>query len=188
MFVQVNIQNRARQSWARRLPSVYAAREWGRFMALLFSLWAFSSAGVAAPVNFSREVLPILSEYCFQCHGPDENARKAKLRLDLQEGALAKNADGLAIIAPGRSAESELIRRIETDAPDDVMPPAKTKHPLKPEHIEILKRWVNEGAPWGRHWAFEKPMSPARPEIRNTRWPRNDIDVFVLAQLERQSI
>src|SRR5262245_32951921 len=147
-----------------------------------------SRVRAAAPVDFSRDVLPILSEYCFQCHGPDEKARKAKLRLDTQEGAFGKNAEGVAIITPGEGAQSELIRRIETTDPDDVMPPGKSKHPLKPEQIGVLKRWVNEGARWGRHWAFEKPRAPTKPRVKNTRWPRNEIDFHVLARLERESL
>src|SRR6185369_6975447 len=105
-------------------------------------------------------VLPILSEYCFQCHGPDERARKAKLRLDTQQGAFRMNEKGVAVIVPGKSAQSELIQRIEATDPDEVMPPAKSKHPLKAEHVDVLKRWVIEGARWGRHWAFEKPTPP----------------------------
>ncbi len=150
--------------------------------------WLAQARGSAASVDFSRDVLPILSEYCFQCHGPDEKARKAKLRLDTPEGALGKNAEGVAIITPGHGPRSELIRRIEATEPDEVMPPAKSKHPLAPGQIDILKRWVKEGAPWGRHWAFEKPVPPARPHLRNTAWPRNEIDLHVLRRLERDGL
>ena len=138
-------------------------------------------------VNFSREIRPILSENCFACHGPDEEQRKAKLRLDTKEGALASD-DGVHIIKPGSSAESELIRRIVTSDPDDLMPPADSGKKLTTAQIDSLKRWIDQGAKWETHWAFETPVRPELPEVKNKAWPKNEIDYFVLAKLEEEKL
>jgi hypothetical protein len=154
-----------------------------------FSLSLFFLAAVrtsaAEPVNFSREVLPILSDNCFRCHGPDANARKAKLRLDTQDGALRK--DGPVIVA-GKSADSELVRRVSSPDADEVMPPPKSNRKLTAAQIETLKRWIDEGAKWGRHWAFDPPRRPPLPAVRDSRWPRNGIDRFILARLEAEGL
>jgi hypothetical protein len=138
-----------------------------------------------AAVDFSRDVLPILSDNCFQCHGPDAKARKAGLRLDSEQGALRK---ANAVIAPGKSAASELIRRITSTDPDEKMPPPRSNHKLTPRQIELLRRWIDEGARWGRHWAFQKPRRPALPAVTDRRWPINSIDFFVLARLEAEGL
>src|SRR5262245_42397850 len=101
-------------------------------------------------MRFSRDVLPILPADCFLGHGPDAKARKADLRLDTHDGALA-------VITPGKSAESELIRRITADAADERMPPPKTNRSLTPVQKETLRRWIDQGAAWGKHWAYEPP-------------------------------
>src|SRR5437899_11463113 len=106
--------------------------------ALLFQ--ARSAAAGGQPVQFSRDILPILSENCFQCHGPDEKARKAKLRLDTREGALGKAKSGQPAIAPGKSAASELIARVTSSDESEVMPPPKTKRKLTAEQKELLRR------------------------------------------------
>jgi hypothetical protein len=109
----------------------------------------------APPVRFSRDVLPILSENCFQCHGPDEKARKAKLRLDTQRGALS-------VVLPRESDGSKLMLRVTAD-PEHVMPPPKTGKKLSDKQIELLRRWIDEGAVWGKHWAYETPVRPELP-------------------------
>ena len=138
-------------------------------------------------VNFSREIRPILSQYCFACHGPDEEQRKAKLRLDTKEGAISSE-DGVHIIKPGASGESELIKRIMSGDEDEVMPPPKDGVKLSAEQIELLKRWVDQGAKWETHWAFEKPVRPELPKVKDTSWPRNEIDYFVLEKLESEKL
>ena len=105
-------------------------------------------------VDFARDVLPILSDKCFHCHGPDEAGRKGKLRLDTKDGAL-RERNGLAAVVPGKSGESELIRRITSKDADEVMPPPSANRTLTPKQIETLKAWVDGGAKWGKHWAFE---------------------------------
>jgi hypothetical protein len=136
-------------------------------------------------VDFARDVLPILSDNCFKCHGPDEKARKADLRLDLKEHALAKDGP----IVPGKSAASELVIRIESADPEAVMPPVKSNKKLKPEQVATIKKWIDQGAPWGQHWSFTGPRKPAVPEIRNPKFEiRNEIDRFILARLEKEGL
>jgi hypothetical protein len=117
-------------------------------------------SATASEVRFSRDVLPILSDRCFHCHGPDESHREADLRLDLQEEAIADRG-GYAAITPGMADASELIKRILTEDDDLKMPPPDShRKPLTPDEIDTLKRWIDAGAAWGKHWAFEKPIRP----------------------------
>ena len=148
------------------------------------------SAGDAKPrpVNFARDVRPILSDNCFSCHGPDDHARKAKLRLDTKEGAFAKlESDALAIV-PGKPDESELILRIESDVSELRMPPKKSGKQLSADQAAVLRRWIEQGAPWSTHWAFDPPKKPALPAVKNTGWPINEIDRFILARLEAEGL
>jgi len=169
---------------------------WLRFLTsflLVAKVPAFAAAAVdrassrKATVDFSRDVQPILSDNCFKCHGPDEKARKAKLRLDTKEGAFRVN-DGKTAIVPGKSAESELFRRIITRDPDDLMPPPESNHKLTVKQIELVRRWIDEGAKWGRHWAFNPIASPSPPRVKNKHWPVNEIDRFVLARLDEEKL
>jgi hypothetical protein len=137
------------------------------------------------PVDFGREILPILSDNCFRCHGPDARARKANLRLDTPDGALRK-AD--PVIVPGKSADSEMVRRITSPDAAEVMPPPKSNRKLSARQVELLRRWIDEGARWGRHWALEKPQRPVLPAVRDGNWARNAIDVFILARLETEGL
>ena len=141
-----------------------------------------------APIEFNRDVRPILSDTCFQCHGPDKAKRKADLRLDLEASAKAKLGDHFAIV-PGQPAKSELIRRITTSDPDDRMPPADAGRQLTPQQIEVLRRWIEQGAQWQAHWAFIAPRRPAVPEISDFKSQiSNPIDSFILARLAREGI
>jgi hypothetical protein len=133
-------------------------------------------------IDFNRDVRPILSENCFRCHGPDEKERKAKLRLDTRDAALGHGA-----IVAGQPRQSELIARIGADG-DKRMPPPKAGKSLTPAQIATLTRWVAEGAVWSDHWAFVPPKAPPQPEVVFKRWPRNPIDRFILARLERDSL
>jgi mono/diheme cytochrome c family protein len=135
----------------------------------------------AAVVEFNRDVRPILSDTCFQCHGPDKAKRKAKLHFDTEEGARA------AIVA-GKPGESELIRRISAADPEKRMPPVATGHALSSQQINVLTQWVAEGAKWQKHWSFMPPVRAALPTVKHTAWPRNPIDRFVLARLEKERL
>lgn len=119
----------------------------------------FAVVAQAAPVDFGRDVLPILSDACFNCHGPDANKRKAKLRLDTKDG-LFRVEDGVAIVKPGDVAASALVERILSTDEDEVMPPKKSVRQVTQKEIATLKQWVAEGASWSGHWAYE-PMRPA---------------------------
>ncbi len=151
------------------------------FVSLGDSAWA---AGLPARVDFNYHIKPLLSDRCYTCHGPDEKARKGKLRLDTEEGAFKALDDGMAVIKPGDAAHSELVRRITTNDEDDLMPPAKSNLKLTAEEIALLKRWVEQGAEWKKHWAFIPVDEVPVPEVKNRKWPRNDIDRFVLARLD----
>jgi mono/diheme cytochrome c family protein len=113
-----------------------------------------------APVDFSRDVLPVLSDYCFQCHGPDANSRKAKLRFDDKNSPFDRG-----VIVPGKPKESSLIDRLTSTDPDAVMPPPSLKRKLSPQQIAAITKWVEQGAKWSMHWAFEPIAKPARKSI-----------------------
>jgi hypothetical protein len=138
-------------------------------------------------VDFGRDILPILSDKCYHCHGPDEQARKAELRFDTKAGAF-RVLDGQAVIVPGKSADSELYRRIISKDPEEVMPPKSANRDLSPRQIELLKRWIDDGAKWGTQWAFSPPMRPVLPQVKHEGWIRNTVDRFILAKLEQQGL
>jgi hypothetical protein len=157
------------------------------FLLLPLTFLSLESATIFAadPVDFGREILPILSDNCFQCHGPDAKARKGDLRLDTQDGALRKDDP---VIVPGKSGESEVIRRLVSTESSKRMPPPKTGRTLSARQIATLRQWINEGAKWGKHWAFEKPRRPSLPAVNDTQWSRNALDQFILARLEQEGL
>jgi hypothetical protein len=135
------------------------------------------------PIDFRRDIRPILSDNCFLCHGPDQSTRMADLRLDTKDGAFALRKSGTAI-RPGDPSASLVVQRITTAKKALLMPPAHSKKTLSPEQKQLIERWIAEGAPWKDHWAFEAPVRPALPRLSNVRWARNPIDRFILARLE----
>lgn len=145
------------------------------------------SFAVADQVSYDRDIQPILSRACFQCHGPDETARKAKLRLDVKEAAFEKREHGAAIVAR-KPDESLIIQRITSANPDDRMPPARHGEPLTEQHIALIRKWIETGAAWSTHWAFTPPTRPAEPSVTNAAWISNSIDNFVLARLEKDGM
>ena len=146
-----------------------------------------ASAEAPGKVDFARQIRPILAENCFECHGPDERGRKGNLRLDSREDVFA-DRDGHRVVAAGVPEESELIARITSDDPDAVMPPPKSRRQLTKPQIELLTRWVGEGAPWSEHWSFVPPRRPEIPPVATPGWCRNSIDRFVLAKLDRAGL
>ncbi|MCH2383031.1 MAG: DUF1549 domain-containing protein, partial [Pedosphaera sp.] len=146
---------------------------------------ALGQARAAAPgeVRFGVHVRPILSHNCMQCHGPDEEHRKAKLRLDTRDGLFGGSGDE-RIVMPGKPAESLLYQKITAHDPDDRMPPQETKKKLSAEEIATVKRWIEQGAEWEGHWAFVTPKRPELPKVQRRAWPRNAIDFFTLARME----
>jgi hypothetical protein len=141
-----------------------------------------------APLTFNRDVRPILADACFHCHGPDSVTRKADLRLDTEAGFFGKDGGAEAVVIPGKPEESSLYERLITDNPDDLMPPPDSHKELKPGQIEIVRRWIAEGAKWQPHWSFIKPEKPAEPEVSNPAWVTNPIDRFVLAGLDKAGL
>ncbi len=140
-------------------------------------------------VDFNRQILPILSDNCFACHGPDAGQRKAGLRFDLKEGAFARLPSGHQAIVAGKPAASALVERITSSDPESMMPPRKSGKRLSSEQIALLKRWIDEGADWKPHWAFAAPNRPTLPSIRNPKFEiRNPIDAFIIARLEKEGL
>jgi mono/diheme cytochrome c family protein len=137
------------------------------------------AASAPAALEYNRDVRPILSDNCFQCHGPDRNQRKGGLRLDIRDEALKPAKSGKAAIQPGKADASELVRRILTTDDDDHMPPAETRKNLTAAQRDILKRWVAEGAAYQPHWAYIPPKRTA-PPVGSVK---NPIDGFILAKL-----
>ena len=149
----------------------------------------FATAAPAAnlPVQYNRDIKPILSDHCFTCHGQDEKSRKSDLRLDLRDAALRGGKSGAAAIVPGKPQESALIARITAHDPDDIMPPPDQKKPLNSEEITKLKHWIEQGAEYQGHWAF---MAPKKPTVPKVRFPKNStpLDAFVLAKLKQERL
>jgi hypothetical protein len=152
----------------------------------LFSYTWINAAGIES-ISFARQIRPILSDACFQCHGPDANKRKAGLRLD-EETYAKKQIDGVWIIKEGAPHESDFIDRIFTSDPDAIMPPPKSGKTLKEEEKALLKTWIEQGAPWEMHWSFEPLHRPIVPSVKDSEWPVNPIDFFILSKLEKEGI
>ena len=150
---------------------------------LLLTL-ALTSLAPAQEVSFNRDIRPILSNKCFFCHGPDEKTREAGLRLDTREGALA-DIDGFSAVVPGNPDDSELLFRVAHDDADELMPPPESKKDrLNDPEIALLRRWIEQGAPYQGHWSFE-PLAKTKPPAS---WTGNPIDSFVDASLARLDI
>ena len=153
------------------------------------STWLTTAA--AAELDFTRDIKPILSNNCYRCHGPDEAERKggsAGLRLDTPEGAQADLGDGGRAIAPGKPADSRVLARIISTDPDLRMPPPGHGRALSAREVELLKTWIAQGAKYARHWSYTAPVRPAVPAVRDTAWPKTDIDRFLLARLDREQL
>src|SRR5262245_31133531 len=134
------------------------------------------------PVDFNRDIRPILSNKCFACHGPDDGKREAGLRLDDAKIATGKLESGETAIVPGKPEASEMIRRISSHDEDERMPPAKFGKPLSAGEIATLTKWTKHGAMYAVHWSYAKPVRVAPPAAPDAwrQWPRNAIDQFAL--------
>jgi hypothetical protein len=151
---------------------------------LVVSLGLVANVAVADdPIQYNRDVRPILVEHCFKCHGADSAARKADLRLDRREAAVESGA-----IRPSNPGESELVRRIFSTDAEEVMPPPSMHNHLTDAEKETLKRWIVAGAEYEPHWSFIAPRLPQPPAVKDVAWPRNAIDHFVLARLESHGL
>ncbi len=156
-----------------------------RAAALAISLPALGAlVGAQEPIDYQRDVRPILSDNCYQCHGPDGNERKAGLRLDVREAALRELPSGERAIVPNDPDASALLQRVHASDPDVHMPPPKSGKDLTDAQRATLRRWIEQGAEFTQHWSFVAPKRAALPQVRDIEWCRNEIDRFVLAPLE----
>ncbi len=151
------------------------------------ALLAAGAASETGKVDFTRDVRPILSDKCFACHGPDEAGRQAGLRLDTREGAFADRG-GRPAIVPGDPASSLLLQRITHKSEALRMPPRSAGPRLTDKEVDLIRRWIEEGAEWRTHWAYVAPVRPPVPDVKLKGWPRNPIDHFILAELERRNL
>jgi hypothetical protein len=160
---------------------------------LLVAACTFAAVAMASvtraeqPLDFNRDIKPILSENCFACHGFDEKSRQADLRLDQADSALAAR-DGTPALVPGSADTSEAWRRIASTDPDEQMPPPSSNLTLSAKEKARLRRWIEEGARYAKHWSFVPPVKAPLPKVADTAWPRNEIDRFVLAQLDAEGL
>ncbi|MFH1301346.1 MAG: DUF1553 domain-containing protein [Planctomycetota bacterium] len=139
-------------------------------------------------VDFNKDIRPLLSKNCFHCHGPDEGTREAGLRLDQHSSATAKLESDHHAIIPGNAEQSELYRRIISSDESTVMPPPDVAEKLTAAQAALIKAWIDQGAPYARHWSFVPPQRPKLPAVKQKDWPSNDIDYFILAQLEQAGL
>lgn len=149
--------------------------------------WCLSvPAPLVAEVDFNNDIRPILSNACIACHGPDAEKRKAGLRLDVREGALAKTSNGALAVTPGKPDASEIIRRVISSDPDELMPPPGKGQALSPEQVQLLRQWIQEGAHYDVHWSYAPIQRPTVPQPRLVNRARGPIDRFVLARLDKE--
>lgn len=150
-----------------------------------------AAQAVVKKIDFARDIKPILSNRCFRCHGPDADERKGGkdggLRLDQSAGATA-DLGGFAAIKPGKPEESELIKRITSTDPEELMPPKSAGKPLSPHEVEMISAWIKQGAHYTNHWSYIKPVRPELPAVKDAAWPKNEIDRFILARLEAEGL
>ena len=158
-----------------------------RLLLLAVCTLAFATPQSSADdsIQFSRDILPLLSENCFQCHGPDEANREAGLRLDQHAAALAKLDSGETAIVPGQSSDSVLFTRINNTDDDLLMPPPDSGKKLSAAEITRIRQWIDDGAAWGKHWSFQTPSKPALPDPIKDWAVNNPIDLFIQTRLAR---
>lgn len=159
----------------------------GLICVVAWGLLPAHAADPAAKIDFNRDIRPILSETCFQCHGPDANQRKADLRLDTKDG-LFRKIDDHATIVPGKLDESELFLRVSSTDPQEQMPPPKFGKPLSAAQIALIRDWIAQGAEWHGHWAYQPPQKSPVPTVEDPAFVRNEIDRFILAPLQERGL
>ena len=157
----------------------------------LLSLFLSSLAGNAlsqhSKVDFQRQIRPLLSDTCFQCHGPDAQVRMAGLRLDLRKNIFQARTSGVPVV-PGDPDNSLIFQRITHEDTNHRMPPGYSQKTLSGDQIDLIRRWIAQGAVWQQHWAFIPPRRPDLPQVKNTAWPRQGLDHFVLKRLEAEGL
>ena len=152
-------------------------------------LMSAANATAAEKISFNKHIRPILADRCFVCHGPDSATREAGLRFDREDSAKSRleDSDEIAIV-PGQPGFSEMLTRMTAADPDLRMPPADSNLSVSQEEIELIRRWIAEGAHWERHWSLITPVKAEIPEVQNASWPINSIDHFILYRLETEGL
>ena len=141
-----------------------------------------------APVDFDRQIRPILADKCYACHGPDEASREGGFRIDRKESAIAEADSGSQPIVPGDAMASEVFVRLITDDEDLRMPPEDSGKSLTPAEIELVQNWIDQGAIWQQHWAFVAPKPPSLPQVNDKKWLKTPVDLFILQRLENEGL
>jgi mono/diheme cytochrome c family protein len=162
-----------------------------KLVVLAFACLTVSFGSVVAAENavgYRHDILPILSDRCFKCHGPDSATRKAGLRLDQPEATKAVLDSGATAIVPGKPGESAVVERIFSKDADEMMPPADSGKVLSDPERALLRRWIEQGAKYEKHWAFVAPVRPGMPEVNKREFVQNPIDSFVIAKLEAEKL
>ncbi len=173
------------------LPRLFPFEGWHAFRylpALLLWLSCAASLPAAAPVNFNRDIRPLLSDACFQCHGPDEQQRRGGLRLDQVDWSRARGDSGALAIAPSKPSESELLARLRSNDAQEQMPPPNSGKKLTPAQIELIERWIAEGASTTGHWAFSPPVRPDLPTLEAGLGITHPVDRFLVSRLQREGL
>ncbi len=164
------------------------------FVLIVFTVFSCKENSTTSAVNdsidYNLHIRPILSDRCFKCHGPDANQRKANLRLDTPEGAMAtlKDNPSAHVIDPGHPEKSEVYLRISSADTAEVMPPIKSNLKLNGQEIELIRNWIAQGAKYKPHWAFIPPRKTDVPKVQAEEWPQNEIDNFILAKMEQNGL
>ena len=183
------------------LRKVHSAHRRVGALLVLATVLAPSTGRAEPPVSFARDIQPILSDKCYQCHGPDGAQRKAELRLDSRADAFADRG-GYACVVPRNPGESEVFVRVAAEDSESRMPPSKSGKQLTEQQIALIRRWIEQGAKWESHWSFVPPVRPAVPDAHLPlsegrergasggldAWSRNPIDRFVLARLAKEGL
>jgi len=154
------------------------------FLALLVA----STCAAAQPVEFNKDIRPILADACFHCHGPDPGTRKAGLRLDTEAGFFTAKKGEEPTIIKGKPEASSLYQRLLSTDEDEVMPPPDSHKEIKPAQVALIKAWIAQGAPWQPHWALIPPQKPTLPAVKDASWIKTPIDRFVLSALEKHGM
>ncbi len=173
--------------WARIRDSAWRPVFRLFLLSLLLPPLAETAHSGNSKVDFQRQIRPLLSDACFQCHGPDPQVRMAGLRLDLREDVFQARTSGAPVV-PGDPDNSLVFRRLTHEDANRRMPPAYSQKTLSNDQIDLIRRWISQGAVWQQHWAFISPGRPELPQVKDTSWPRQDLDYFVLNRLEAKKL
>src|SRR5262249_44397099 len=189
----MRVAHRSRQSGTRGNKMTFRHAGFiGSLLVLLVTLsphaapQALPGDSLPPVIQFNRDIRPILSDKCFACHGPNKASRMKNLRFDVEEEAKRDLGGGQFAIVPGDPDKSELIRRVTFRDPASRMPMGKD--PLSDKDVAILRRWIEQGAVWEKHWSFIPPKRPDLPKVKDQSWPTNPIDYFVLERLEQEGL